>query len=146
MTTGSKGFHIVIAITPTPYEAVGRFSRASAELLARAHRDLLTTEFRIENRKGRVFIDWLRNRPGATGVAAWSLRARPEAPVAVPIEWPELEEVAPDHWRLDTISERFAAGDSLATAYHSPQETGAAIAAIDAAAEGLDLEPFDRFR
>jgi bifunctional non-homologous end joining protein LigD len=64
-----------------------RFSRAIAE----AEPDLFTANIRKAQRKGRIFLDWLRNQRGATAVMPYSARARDGAPVAAPIGWDELD-------------------------------------------------------
>ncbi|MEM9876910.1 MAG: non-homologous end-joining DNA ligase, partial [Myxococcota bacterium] len=61
--TGSQGYHVLFPVRPElDLVAIGLFCRRVAELLARRHPERLTTEFRKKNRRGRVFIDWLRNR------------------------------------------------------------------------------------
>ncbi len=61
-------------------------------------------------RAGKIYIDWLRNARGATAVAPYSSRARPNAPVAVPLRWDELgPELTSDHYTVDTILRRLAA-------------------------------------
>lgn len=149
MTTGSKGYHLITAISPTaPAEESAELSRIVAELAAVRHPDLLTTEFRIERRRGRTFLDWLRNRPGQTGVAPWSLRARPGAPVAVPFGWDELPDTPPDRWTLESIDDRLASGDPLLMAADKPVDLGPAVAAARSLADeaGVEIVPFDRFR
>jgi hypothetical protein len=74
-----------------------------AALLAERHPEELTTAFRIALRKGRVFVDWLRNRGGATVVTPYSLRARARATVAAPIEWHELDATAPDAFMMGDV-------------------------------------------
>jgi bifunctional non-homologous end joining protein LigD len=60
-------------------------------------------------RRGRIFIDWLRNGRGATAVCSYSLRNRPGAPVATPLSWEELPRVrAPDQFRYDNIRKRLS--------------------------------------
>lgn len=146
MATGSKGYHVFAAIEPTlEADVLGLLSRQLAHLAAHAHPDLLTTEFRKENRKGRVFVDWLRNQPGSTGVAPWSLRPRTGAPVAVPITWAELETTAPDEWRLDTIDKRVGVDPILELV---PQDLGDLIEPVARQIDdaGIVLATFDRFR
>jgi bifunctional non-homologous end joining protein LigD len=64
-------------------------------------------------RKGKVFLDYLRNGRGATSVCAYSTRARPGAPVSVPLAWDELEERArPDGFDIGSVPERLAALDA----------------------------------
>ncbi len=149
MTTGSNGYHVIAPVAPEVHiDEVSMFARTASVLLAEQHPDLLTHEFRIEKRKGRVFVDWLRNRYGQTGVAAWSLRARDEAPVAVPFEWDELPQTPPRRWTLEIVEERLARPDPIVGLAGAPADLGPAAAAVaeQAAAAGIELAPFDRFR
>ncbi len=91
MTTGSKGVHVTTPIVPEQaYDNVRAFARRVAERAVERHPNRLTLEQRIDKRDGRVYLDVLRNAYGQTGVCPYSLRARPGAPVATPIDWAEL--------------------------------------------------------
>ena len=93
-TSGGKGLHVVVPLAPAePWEAVRAFARAFAETLAAQAPDEFVAVAGEAKRKGKIFIDWLRNSRGATSVTSWSLRARPGAPVAVPLRWEELGRV-----------------------------------------------------
>jgi bifunctional non-homologous end joining protein LigD len=58
---------------------------------------MFTANIRKEQRKGRIFLDWLRNQRGATAVMPYSARAREGAPIAAPIAWEELEKFESGH-------------------------------------------------
>ena len=93
LLTGGKGIHVVIPLDQTADWAevksfADRFSRAIAE----AEPDRFTANIRKVQRKGRIFLDWLRNQRGATAVMPYSARAREGAPVAAPIAWDELDD------------------------------------------------------
>jgi bifunctional non-homologous end joining protein LigD len=89
--TGGKGVHVVAAITRRyDWDVVKPFCGAIAELLAAADPKRYTTNVRTQARKGKIFLDTLRNGKGATAIASWSARAKPDAPVAVPVTWDEL--------------------------------------------------------
>jgi bifunctional non-homologous end joining protein LigD len=75
---------------PTVKSFAERFSRAIAE----AEPETFTANIRKNQRKGRIFLDWLRNQRGATAVLPYSARAREGAPVAAPVAWEELDEIA----------------------------------------------------
>jgi len=92
MTTGSRGLHVVSPIDRSRnFAEVRSFARRVAEVLAARHPDSLTTEQRKSARKGRLYLDIMRNAYGQTAVAPYSLRARPGAPVATPLDWDELD-------------------------------------------------------
>jgi bifunctional non-homologous end joining protein LigD len=92
MATGSRGLHVAVPIKPEhPYEAITLFSKAVCRKLERDDKKF-TTQFRKEKRKGRVFLDHLRNRYGHTSVSPYSVRARAGAPVAAPLLWEELDD------------------------------------------------------
>jgi bifunctional non-homologous end joining protein LigD len=91
-TTGSSGLHVVVPLKRNEtFGSVRALARELAELLASRNPREWTTEQRKDKRSGRVFIDTYRNSYGQTAAPAYAVRARPGAPVAVPIEWEELE-------------------------------------------------------
>lgn len=91
MTTGSRGLHVVVPIIRKyAFDQVRAFVRNIAEYIADSHPDRFTTEIRKAKRKDRLFIDYLRNSYAQTSVAPYSVRARENAPVAMPLSWEEL--------------------------------------------------------
>ncbi|MFP4470979.1 MAG: non-homologous end-joining DNA ligase [Bacteroidales bacterium] len=90
MTTGSKGMHVVVPLDgKDDFEAAREFAKKVAVYLADQHPDKYTTETRTDKRRGRLFLDYLRNAYGQTAVAPYAMRARKGAPVAVPLNWDE---------------------------------------------------------
>lgn len=147
VATGSKGYHVVAPIQPTvSSEVLGLALQKLATLLAARHPDLLTVAFRVAQRGGRVFVDWLRNSPIATVVAPYSLRARPLAPVATPLTWAELDTTAPDAFTIADVDRLLERTDPLIAL--APADATRLVSAVEAQfeASGLVFEPFDRFR
>lgn len=105
-TTGSKGFHVHLPITGCDQQRAREASALLAAELARRHPDELTTEFRKDDRRGRVLVDWWRNSGGATAVAVWSPRIADGAPCAVPVRRDEVDQVTPDQWRIGDVPAR----------------------------------------
>ncbi|WP_185999186.1 DNA ligase D [Novosphingobium sp.] len=98
MLSGGKGVHVIVPLTPGhDWEAHKDFSRRFAEALSQAEPDRYVATMSKARRKGRIFIDWLRNQRGSTAVLPYSARARVGAPVAVPIAWDELDEMSDAH-------------------------------------------------
>ncbi len=90
--TGSRGLHVIAPLVVGPsFEDVHLFADATAQRLAAADPDHLTTEFLKQKREGRLFLDVNRNAYAQTAVAAYAVRAKRGAPIAVPIAWPEVE-------------------------------------------------------
>jgi bifunctional non-homologous end joining protein LigD len=92
MLSGGKGVHVIVPLTPGhSWDMHKDFSSRFSRALAAAEPDRFTATMSKAKRKGRIFIDWLRNQRGATAVVPYSARARQNAPVAVPISWDELD-------------------------------------------------------
>jgi bifunctional non-homologous end joining protein LigD len=112
-TTGGKGLHVVAPIRASVEWSVAKdFTRAIAELMARTFPDRYVATMSKARREGRIFIDYLRNAEGATAIAPYGVRARAGAPVAMPIEWAELDagvDLRRDHFNLRNAAERLAA-------------------------------------
>jgi len=105
--TGSKGVHLVVPLDRSAdFDAVRAFARDAMELLARRRPDQLTTEVRKAARRGRIFLDVARNAWAQTAVAPYSVRARPGAPVAVPIAWDELGRIEARSFTIENVFRR----------------------------------------
>lgn len=113
MVTGSKGLHLWAPLRPGPdFDEVRAFARELTEHLAAEHPDRYTTEIRKKKRRGRLFLDVARNAYAQTAVAPYSLRPRPGAPVATPLEWDELGSLeGPRRWTLRSVPRRLAHRD-----------------------------------
>jgi bifunctional non-homologous end joining protein LigD len=93
-TTGGKGLHVVFPFEPNyDWETVKNFSHTLTQEFVSRHPDLYTGNMSKKTRKGKIFLDYLRNGRGATAVAPYSLRARERSAVAMPIEWSELSKL-----------------------------------------------------
>lgn len=94
LITGGKGIHVVVPLLPRRgWNEVKTFARGLARKLAEAAPERYVAQASKKRRKGRIFIDWMRNGRGATAIAPYSTRAHPGAPVAMPVSWEELEEI-----------------------------------------------------
>jgi bifunctional non-homologous end joining protein LigD len=93
-TTGSKGLHVYVPIVRGPHQKqVWTFAKALAHELAVRNPQLITAEYRRENRpRGRVLVDYNQNRWGSTLASIYSVRPRPEATVSTPVTWKEIDQ------------------------------------------------------
>jgi bifunctional non-homologous end joining protein LigD len=98
MATGGKGLHVVLPLKPADgWEDVKAFAEAMARTMAADSPDRFLAEMSKTRRKGRIFIDYLRNGRGATTIAPYSTRARAGAPVAWPLAWEALAKLKSAH-------------------------------------------------
>ena len=112
-TTGGKGLHVVVPVERRhSWSELKDFSHGFVAMLERRAPGRFTASMSRTARRGRMFVDYLRNQRGATAVASYSLRARPGAPAATPVEWDELRDIE-DPRELDyaTVTERLARAD-----------------------------------
>jgi len=110
-TSGSKGLHVISPVRRNQeFEDTRAFAGNVARFLAEREPEQYTTEQRKKKRKGRVFLDTVRNSYGHTMVAPYSLRALPGAPVAAPLEWDEVGDssLTPDRYTLSNIFRRLS--------------------------------------
>jgi bifunctional non-homologous end joining protein LigD len=108
-TTGGKGLHLTVPLDRrADFDTVRAFAREVAEELARRHPDRLTTEQRKDRRKGRLYLDAMRNAYAQTAVPPFAARAGPGATVAAPLEWSEVEDrsLRPSRFTITSILDR----------------------------------------
>jgi len=89
-TTGGKGLHVVVPIKPAPWHVAKEFCHTVALSMEKDAPDRYLATATKARRNNRIFVDYLRNSTEATAIAPYSTRARPGAPVAMPIDWSEL--------------------------------------------------------
>ncbi|MFW8594921.1 DNA ligase D [Cribrihabitans neustonicus] len=134
IVTGGKGVHVWAALRRTrSWETLKLFAKTFAHGMAAREPERFTASMSKAKRKGRIFIDWLRNERGATAIAPYSLRARAGAPVAVPVTWNELKEVeSPGAFTLENAAARLDAPcPALAVQENLQTLSGGVIAALE---------------
>ncbi|HVI99347.1 MAG TPA: DNA ligase D [Sphingomonas sp.] len=116
MLTGGKGVHVVVPLKPqAEWDAVKSFADRFARALAEAEPDRFTATMSKAKRKGKIFLDWLRNQRGATAIMPYSARARSGAPVAAPVSWSELKDVeTPAIYSVEDVETLIARANSRA--------------------------------
>jgi bifunctional non-homologous end joining protein LigD len=94
MLTGGKGIHIVVPLEPAAeWQQVREFAKSFCTALAEAAPERFTVALPKPQRRGRIFLDFLRNQRTATAIQPYSARARSGMPVATPVDWDELQEI-----------------------------------------------------
>jgi len=109
-TSGSTGLHIYLPLPPkTPNEAATLVAQMIATKVADAHPGEATTERFVKERgAATVYVDYLQNIQGKTVADAYSVRAKPGAPVSTPLKWTELtDDLDPRDFHLGNAVERF---------------------------------------
>lgn len=98
LLSGGKGLHVVVPLDASKdWPSVKSFAERFSRAIAQAEPETFTANIRKAQRKGRIFLDWLRNQRGATAVMPYSARAREGAPVSAPVAWEELERYDSGH-------------------------------------------------
>lgn len=101
MTTGSRGYHVVVPIKQTvDFDAARAFAKKVAAIAVEENPKLCTMAARKSARRGRVYIDVMRNAYAQHGVAPYAVRALPGAPIAMPISWAQLDKTDPQSFTL----------------------------------------------
>ena len=110
-TTGGKGLHVVVPLVGNHgWREAKAFARAVAESLVREAPRRYTANPYKSARRGKLYIDYLRNTRGATAITNYGTRAKPGAPVATPVAWDELDSaLRSDRWSVATIPARLDA-------------------------------------
>ena len=130
-TTGGKGLHVVVPLQPKlGWDAAKGFTKWVADQIVGQSPEGFTANQAKRARRGRIYIDYLRNSRGATAIGAYSPRARPGAPVSTPLFWEEVEKgVRPESFTVATVPQRLAAlkTDPWAEIGKLRQSIGAAV-------------------
>ena len=96
-TSGGKGYHIVVPFSNTKnWKTFYEFSQKIALYAEQKWPEIFTTNIKKDQRKGKIFLDYLRNNRGSTCVAPYSIRAREHAPISMPISWEDLTKIKPN--------------------------------------------------
>jgi bifunctional non-homologous end joining protein LigD len=108
-TTGGRGAHVVVPLVPSlDWSHCFEFARRLCAAIARDEPAKLTTRMGERNRVGRIYLDYLRNNRTNTSVCAFSMRARPGAPVSYPVTWEELGRVKQERLNVRTVPKLLA--------------------------------------
>jgi bifunctional non-homologous end joining protein LigD len=124
-TSGAKGVHVFVPIDDrAPLEDTAAAARAIAARAERLDPEIATTAFMKEDRGGKVFVDSTRVG-GATVIAAYSPRVRPGAPVSFPVDWDDLDDIAPADFTVHTALRHLGDRDPWAAQMAGPQQVSA---------------------
>ncbi|MFA6860169.1 MAG: DNA ligase D [Clostridia bacterium] len=122
-TSGGKGYHIVVPFKPVvEWDKFYEFAKHIAEYMEKKWSNYYTSNVRKNSRKGKIFVDWIRNGRGSTAVAPYSIRARKGACVSMPITWEELDTIAPNEISMADALLRIEKKDPWENFYKNSQQ------------------------
>ncbi|HZK16713.1 MAG TPA: DNA ligase D [Anaerolineaceae bacterium] len=105
-TSGGKGYHIMVPLKPqADWAAAKRFAQNLAKEMAKRWPKLYTSSMSKQKRKGKIFVDWIRNSRSATSVCVYSLRARSGLPISWPISWEKLDQIVPNQVTIQNYAD-----------------------------------------
>ena len=111
-TSGGKGYHVVVPLNAkVTWKNARLIAKNIAELMEARWPNKYTSNMKKSKRKGKIFIDWVRNTKGATSVAPYSLRIRKKLTVSMPISWNELDKIKPDEITIEEAIKRLKRKD-----------------------------------
>ena len=147
-TSGGKGLHVVVPLAPRlAFDVVKDFSQAIVLHLAQTLPSRFVAKSGPANRVGKIFVDYLRNGPGATTAAAFSARARPGLGVSMPLHWDQLPALKSGaQWTIATAREylSFQQADPWADYWTTRQSLTAALKALGHAPGNMAKKPLSR--
>jgi len=110
-TSGGKGYHIYIPLKVSSWKKCEKIAEDIANIMIMNWPNKYTTNMRKDKRKGKIFIDFFRNKMGATSVCPYSLRLKKNATISCPIYWNELDKIKPDDITIKNINKRMRKKD-----------------------------------
>jgi bifunctional non-homologous end joining protein LigD len=133
-TSGKAGIHVLVPLGGRySFAQVRRFAKLLAERIAAETPALATTQHRVSKRRGKIYLDYMRNAAGQTAAAAYSLRPWPGATVSTPLAWPEVRKgLRPGQFTIKTIFNRLKAkGDLLRPMLKQSTDLNRAITTLE---------------
>lgn len=110
-TSGGKGYHVIVPFKSTSWAKTEKIAKNIAELMVLKWPNKYTINMRKEKRKNKIFIDYFRNKKGATSVCPYSLRLKDNASISVPISFKELDSIKPNEITIKNIDKRLRKAD-----------------------------------
>lgn len=111
-TSGGKGYHVFVPLDTTSWDKTETIAKNISEVMVNNNPLKYTTNMRKEKREGKIFIDYFRNKKGATSVCPYSMRLKDNAPVSCPISWKELDFIGPQSITIKNVQERLKKKDA----------------------------------
>ena len=110
-TSGGKGYHVFIPLKTSSWNETEKIAKNISKLLIQNSSDKYTTNMRMNKREGKIFIDYFRNKKGATSVCPYSIRLKEPGTVSCPISWNELDTIKPQDITIKNIDRRLKKKD-----------------------------------
>ena len=105
-TSGGKGYHVFVPLKTSSWKETEKIAKNISELMVQENFKLYTTNMRMNKREGKIFIDYFRNKKGATSVCPYSIRLKEHATISCPIFWNELDRINPKSITIKNIDVR----------------------------------------
>lgn len=110
-TSGGKGYHIYIPLPMSSWKQCEEIAKKISDIMVITYPEKYTTNMRKEKRKGKIFLDYFRNKQGSTSVCPYSLRLKKNAAISCPISWNELDKIKPNEITIKNIEKRLKKKD-----------------------------------